>query len=346
MPHAPSGSTNVAPVSRYACASGREGAVAQLIYRDQTLFCVRRSGHTVWTTGVSCDDLEYHAGLRGTMKGTGMPRGTGLLRRVASPLKTWTVRLVDSRIRSTPYISAKVLPLQDENGYSVVLKADIGDSPTAPDGLPLPPKELWAGYGDSPEEYIAGGLADMHTMLDLLAEAGAEPAGWTRVLDFGCAAGRMLRHYPRSGATHESWGVDFNATCITWCQQHFRPPFLFAATTTLPHLPFEDNWFDLVFCGSVFTHISDLADAWLLELRRVIRPGGYVYITLHEKRSIELLRTKYRYSASRLLDWLKPAIGTLVSCPKTTHHFRLQSIHTTWFTRSTISTTWNGSGQT
>jgi len=45
-------------------------------------------------------------------------------------------------------------------------------------------------------------------------------------------------------------------------------------------LPFEDSSFDLVYCGSVFTHVSDLADAWFLELRRILRKGGYAYINL------------------------------------------------------------------
>ena len=83
-----------------------------------------------------------------------------------------------------------------------------------------------------------------------------------------------------------------NASFISWCEQHLGPPFLFLTTTTSPHLPFEDNYFDLIYCGSVFTHISDLADAWLLELRRVLRKGGYAFITIHDKTTMELLFTK------------------------------------------------------
>jgi ubiquinone/menaquinone biosynthesis C-methylase UbiE len=76
-------------------------------------------------------------------------------------------------------------------------------------------------------------------------------------------------------------------------QQHLSPPFCFAATTTFPHLPFEDDSLDLVYCGSVFTHISELADAWLLELRRIVRPGGFAYITIHDEHSIEMLFERY-----------------------------------------------------
>jgi hypothetical protein len=39
----------------------------------------------------------------------------------------------------------------------------------------------------------------------------------------------------------------------------------------------------------VFSHLDDLADAWLLELRRIARPGGYLYITVMDQTTINLL---------------------------------------------------------
>lgn len=129
-------------------------------------------------------------------------------------------------------------------------------------------------------------------MLGVLTGAGVRIEELANVLEFGCAAGRMLRFFPPGGS--ELWGVDIKAEPIAWCQQHLSPPLMFATTTTAPHLPFEDNYSDLISCGSVFTHISDLADAWFLELRRVLRRGGYAYITIHDKHSIELLFTRYK----------------------------------------------------
>jgi SAM-dependent methyltransferase len=136
----------------------------------------------------------------------------------------------------------------------------------------------------------------MATMLDILTRAGVSPQTLTRVLDFGCASGRMLRFYPYTTSRSEVWGIDIGAEYINWCQQHLSPPFLFALATTSPHLPFEDNYFDLIYSGSVFTHISDLADTWFLELRRILRRGGYAYISIHDKHTVELLLTKYATS--------------------------------------------------
>ena len=87
----------------------------------------------------------------------------------------------------------------------------------------------------------------------------------------------------------EVWGVDISARHIMWCQNHLSPPFKFATVTTAPHLPFEDGYFDLIYCGSVFTHIADLADAWLLELKRIVKPGGRLYITVHDKHTLDLI---------------------------------------------------------
>ena len=99
----------------------------------------------------------------------------------------------------------------------------------------------------------------------------------------------MLRFYPRQAGKSELWGVDINARYINWCQNNLSPPMRFVTITTVPHLPFEDNYFDLVYCGSVFTHITDLADAWLLEVRRVLRKGAYAYVTIQDKTSMAIL---------------------------------------------------------
>ncbi|WP_197446187.1 class I SAM-dependent methyltransferase [Tautonia plasticadhaerens] len=110
-----------------------------------------------------------------------------------------------------------------------------------------------------------------------------------RILDFGCASGRMIRYFEDVAGRCEIWGVDINAEHITWCQQHLSPPFNFATTTTFPHLPFEDRSFDLIYCGSVFTHIADLADFWLLKLKRIARENARLYIIIHDNHSMELL---------------------------------------------------------
>jgi ubiquinone/menaquinone biosynthesis C-methylase UbiE len=161
---------------------------------------------------------------------------------------------------------------------------------TSPDdGLPIPPRELHAGYGFNTDEYLISGRNHHGAMMEIIQESGfaLEPGG--RILDFGCAAGRVTRCFKETANHHEVWGVDIRAEHIFWCQRNLSPPFRFATTTTHPHLPFEDNFFSLIYACSVFTHIGDLEDAWLLELRRVLRPDGRLFVTVHDNHTIDLL---------------------------------------------------------
>jgi SAM-dependent methyltransferase len=224
-------------------------------------------------------------------------KGAGVMRRASLLIRTVANRLGRSRafsalVLTNPRIDGKHIALDPAPKGHALLLAPHSTAIMGRDGLPVPPQQFWEGYGRTTTEYLDSGRHDVDTMLRLLRAAGADLADLCRVLDFGCASGRMLRAFPR-GSEHEVWGVDINASPIAWCTDHLSPPFRFATTTMLPHLPFEDASFDLIWCGSVFTHISDLATSWLLELRRIVRPGGWLYITIQTKHSLEDLEGRF-----------------------------------------------------
>ena len=191
----------------------------------------------------------------------------------------------------------KIMPQTDLYGYSPYRGyADSYCLPKhphdfdghGPQGLPVPPEWLRFGYRTS-EGYLQSGQKDMAAMLETCPIDDAR-----RILDFGCGSGRMIRWLKDYAADREIWGTDINADYVTWCQQHLSPPFHFALTTTLPHLPFEDRYFDYIYAGSVFTHLDDLATAWMLELRRILSPGGRMYITIHDENTLALLSNEYK----------------------------------------------------
>lgn len=184
------------------------------------------------------------------------------------------------------FLAGKLLPLAPDSAHHSLLTRSVpGD---VYEGLPVPPEELWKRWGRTVESYFRGGRIDAERIVADLEAAGAEHGSIERVLDFGCAEGRVLRFFPDRDH-RDLWGVDVNAERIAWCQQNLTPPFRFATTTTAPHVPFADGSFDLVYALSVFTHISELADAWFLELLRVLRPGGHLYLTIHDEHTIQLL---------------------------------------------------------
>ena len=50
-----------------------------------------------------------------------------------------------------------------------------------------------------------------------------------------------------------------------------------------PFLPIEDRTFDLISAMSVFTHIDETETSWLLELWRILKPGGIAVVTIHNE---------------------------------------------------------------
>jgi SAM-dependent methyltransferase len=162
----------------------------------------------------------------------------------------------------------------------------------------VPPKETWISqkYGKTDDEYLASGKRDVAEMLNICKRANVSVEALGNILEFGCADGRMIRWLRHLAADREVWGTDIDATRIFWCKQNLGPPFHFITTTTVPHLPFEDRHFGFIYAGSVFTHIDDLADTWIAELRRILRAGGKLFMTVHLKNDIDLLNNKYRDS--------------------------------------------------
>jgi SAM-dependent methyltransferase len=208
-------------------------------------------------------------------------------------------RRIDSRIsRSLAFmnnanLSAKLFAYDHESDSFALPNEGVTEKLAGPDGLPVPPPELWEGYGPTLEDYLSSGREHFENMVGILDETGFALHEGERALDFGCSAGRLIRYFADRAGVCEIRGVDISAEHIFWCRHNLTPPFRFAHTTTFPHLPFEDEYFDLIYSGSVFTHIADLSDAWLLELKRILRPGGMLYVTVHDEHTIDVLKTDF-----------------------------------------------------
>ena len=60
----------------------------------------------------------------------------------------------------------------------------------------------------------------------------------------------------------------------------------------VPNLPFEDRSLGLIICGSVFTHVDDLAESWFLEMHRILRPGGRLYFSINDEHAVKVFEGK------------------------------------------------------
>lgn len=134
------------------------------------------------------------------------------------------------------------------------------------------------GYDREKLQQLLRNEADMaakrrvYTILDYL---DAQPG--ERILDCGCGLGWTLKVLEELYDCDFS-GIDNDVPRLRTARAEIGPGVGIAAADVL-HLPFPDGAFDKVILSEVLEHVpDDLAS--LLEVRRVVRPGGMIAITV------------------------------------------------------------------
>jgi SAM-dependent methyltransferase len=129
--------------------------------------------------------------------------------------------------------------------------------------------------------YAAGGgrleLPDENLVRLLRRTAPAAPAA---VLDFGCGSGNNLSYLARHGYT--CCGADLSADALAFTAERLTNEGVRASLVRVEtELPFASASFDLVVSWHVLSYADvGTAHAMLRELRRVLRPGGCLLITM------------------------------------------------------------------
>jgi SAM-dependent methyltransferase len=147
--------------------------------------------------------------------------------------------------------------------------------------LPVPPDSLIfsATATRDVEWFLASGAAFADALRSALVEAGRPLESFSRVLDFGCGTGRVVRQWSKLKGT-AVFGCDYNARSVAWDKENL--PFAsFSVNYLEPPLPYSAGFFDLVYSVSVFTHLPEpLQRPWMEEMHRVLAPGGILVLTL------------------------------------------------------------------
>jgi SAM-dependent methyltransferase len=167
------------------------------------------------------------------------------------------------------------------------------ETETAPTPVPA---DREGYYGEQHVDYWASGYGDAVHLRDLLQEFhGHDSLANARTLDLGCSSGRVVRHLLPQLPTAQIHGCDINRNNIRWMRAHLDARLTAFQNTVLPQLPLPDASLDLVCAYSVFTHIDDYEEGWLLELRRVLRPGGIAYLTFHSEHTWEQMQHEWHF---------------------------------------------------
>jgi SAM-dependent methyltransferase len=159
-------------------------------------------------------------------------------------------------------------------------------------GLPVPPGDLVAltqGISD-PEAYRVSILPGVLNLRKYLAAAGVDESLLRSILDFGCGSGRLLAGWHLLDPERRLHGCDIRQELVSWATRNFPTGVEITRNDLEPPLSYGDGAFDLVYAASVFTHLSVSSQrGWQRELRRVLRRGGILLVTLHGSLYVRLL---------------------------------------------------------
>ena len=147
------------------------------------------------------------------------------------------------------------------------------------DAMPIPSASDREGYyGDRHFEFWLSGLSDYLKVKDCCP--GVDWKG-AKLLDFGGASGRVARHFYAQEDMAEVTICDVNINNIDWVIDNLPSGVVAFKNGPLPSLPIPDGYYDVITAFSVFTHMGEYELAWLFELRRILKPGGILYATIH-----------------------------------------------------------------
>lgn len=130
---------------------------------------------------------------------------------------------------------------------------------------------------------------------------GAPMQDW-RMLDIGCSTGELLEFFaPR---VKSASGVDIADRAVAATKQRgFSDAYV--SDVESGQLPFPDQSFDFITCLEVVEHLFDATNL-LAEIKRVLRPGGFVFIAvpndvLHWRKRTQIIFGRIPFEETPLL---------------------------------------------
>ena len=138
--------------------------------------------------------------------------------------------------------------------------------------------------------YLSVGLSASRCIREALRSAGKEFEDGS-ILDIPSGYGRVLRFLREMFPNAEITAAEIDRTALDFCRRHF------AVTTFLSKTSFSDlnlpRRFDLIWCGSLFTHINEQSSRNLLQFfHDHLSTQGVCIFSTHGQRSIDWIQSK------------------------------------------------------
>lgn len=156
-----------------------------------------------------------------------------------------------------------------------------------------------------------------------------------RVLDIGCNAGTQCCMWARLG--HDVTGLDVNAPLLGLARERAQAQQLAVRfdVGTATSLPYPDASFDVCLLPELLEHVEDWQSC-LNEAVRVLRPGGYLYLSTTNALCPKQQEFDLPFYAW-YPGWLKHRYERLsvTTRPELVNHARYPAVH--WFTFAGLS---------
>jgi len=139
-------------------------------------------------------------------------------------------------------------------------------------------------------QYLSVGLSAVRCIENALKKSSKNHAVKS-ILDFPCGGGRVLRfliaRFPKADIT----ASEIDSSRLNFCKKVFSvKPVISSKDFRRLSLP---NSFDLIWCGSLITHLDESATSNLLKFfHDHLSPGGLCVFTAHGQLSVEWIEKK------------------------------------------------------
>jgi SAM-dependent methyltransferase len=110
------------------------------------------------------------------------------------------------------------------------------------------------------------------------------------VLDVGCGKGENCFFLLQKSPNGKIYGVDLSKENIAWAKSKYGSKIKFKSSKA-ENLPFDNSFFDIVYCYEVLEHVADLKKS-LNEIKRVLKKNGKFIFSVPLEGSEKILLEK------------------------------------------------------